>query len=62
MDEIHDQIQQFSAAEPGVVTFDDIVKVLNIMDKMNEKINAVSASTNRAASTASMLANGIQPD
>jgi hypothetical protein len=57
-DEIHDLIQQCDT----MPTPETLVQILNIMDKMNDKINAVESTAGAAAARSSMLANGIQPD
>jgi len=52
--EIHDMIQTCQAY--------DVNRVLDILDKMNKRMDEIERELSRTANTASCLANGIKPD
>jgi hypothetical protein len=56
--EIHDMIMQ-AHTEP---TAETIHLILNILDKLNDKIDRIEGVSNKTANIASCLANGVQPD
>lgn len=58
-DQIHDMIQRFDlAGHPELVTS----RILDILQALNERMDAIEQSSARAADVASCLANGIKPD
>lgn len=59
--QIHDMIQGFplDAAESPELTTS---RLLDILQAMNERMDAIERTASTAANTASCLANGIQPD
>lgn len=61
-DEIHDAIMQFSTESNDIHYQDDILRIMNILDKLNDKVNDIRVQAYHANNVASCLANGIQPD
>ncbi len=57
--EIHDMIQTFTlAGHPELM----VSKILDILDAMNRRMDAIELGVARTANTVSCLANGIKPD
>lgn len=59
--EIHDMIQTFplDATESPELTAS---RMLDILDAMNRRMDAIESAASRTANVASCLANGINPD
>jgi len=62
MDEIHDMIMNYRTQSVDMKIGEDIGHILDILDKLNDKVNAIGSASSKAANVASCLVNGIQPD